>query len=255
MATSEPGRQTTYVLPHFEYEVPLLVGSDGLHYVPTFVVCRLLGLDAARELRRAGHVLLWDMARLLHVQWSGKTYFAWCLPYPLGIGYWLGTVERHCIQDPERRAQLDRAVKDSIALGGQAWRLASDRFEQGRKRMYVLSQHMTEVGDALRHLQQHAPWPSPDTQRRIDWLAIRQQALADQVQAFVQAWFADKAGLPVVDTIHIDKAGNVLDEGAPTRLFGILSEEEDAELSDYEQAITTLVADLNRVLRGLDSEE
>lgn len=140
----------TIILPHFEYESPLLVGADGFRYVPLFVLCSLLGLDATRELRRARNKLLWSSARLHLIEWSGGEYFAWCLPYPLGIAYWLGGVERQCIPNLERRAQLERTVHEGTELGGRAWQLVSDRFEQGRRRMYALSNGMTEASEALR---------------------------------------------------------------------------------------------------------
>jgi hypothetical protein len=252
MATPEPGRQTTFILPHFDYEVPLLMGADGHHYVPLFVLCRLLGLDASRELRCARHKLLWDSARLFHVRWNGASYFAWCQPYPLGLASWLGAVEYQRIQDPDRRAQLHRTVQEGMELWGRTWDVTRDRFEQGRKRIYHLSQRMTEVGEVLHHLQQHAPWPSADVQRQIEQLALRQQVLADQVQTFVRAWLADKADLPVIDALRLDEAGNVLDESVPMTLFGTMTRHEEARLSHYNQAYMALVADVLEVLHGLE---
>jgi hypothetical protein len=245
-------RQSTFILPHFEFEVPLLLGADGLHYVPLFVLCRLLGLDAARELRRAQQVLLWSSARLFLVDWKGGTRFAWCHTYPWGIASWLSMVERKRIQDPARRAQLDRTVKDGIELGGRATELVKARFERGRRRMYQLSERMQALGTVLAHYQGHRPWEPVEAQARLDQLTHRHRALADQVQLFVQAWLADKAQLPVIDAISVDGAGQVSDELVPITLFGTINAQDEARLGDYEQAYSVLVTDLIEWQRDLE---
>lgn len=89
-----------------------------------------------------------------------------------------------------------------------------------------------------------------DKQRQIDRLATRQQVLAEQVQVFVRAWFADGADLPVVDTVLQDEAGNILDEGESTTLFGTMSTADEEQLGHYEQEYVALAADVIRVLRS-----
>jgi hypothetical protein len=85
-------RPTATLLPYFEEEVPLLLGSKGHYMIPVAPLCRLLGLEATTTIHLSRHKLLWSSAELLpiHRQQGGhKPPFialAWCLDYPLSIG-------------------------------------------------------------------------------------------------------------------------------------------------------------------------
>jgi len=79
------------------------------------------------------------------------------------------------------------------------------------------------------------------------WAPIFAQACATQAEqtgAFVRAWLAVKAQLPVFDAIHVDAAGTVLDSAVPVSLFATMSDEEEAQLLWHEVTCAAVVAQL-----------
>src|SRR5262249_30557262 len=140
----EPTRPTRVtlemlILPHFDYAVPLLRSPQTeLHYVPFYAVCHMLELTSTEEIERARHTGVWSSACLLvlprgasRVSAAHPGVVAWCIPYPLPAGYWMANVRRR-VRDPERRAQLKRAVADAMELAAGAFDLMLARYQAGR---------------------------------------------------------------------------------------------------------------------------
>ncbi len=73
-------QQSTMILPHFDYEVPILYVADGTAYVPVIALCEMLGLRADRHIQRWRGLALWANACKLPLRMkSGKTRIVWCL--------------------------------------------------------------------------------------------------------------------------------------------------------------------------------
>ena len=73
-------QQSTMILPHFDYEVPILYVADGTAYVPVIALCEMLGLRADRHIQRWRGLALWANACKLPLRMkSGKTRLVWCL--------------------------------------------------------------------------------------------------------------------------------------------------------------------------------
>jgi hypothetical protein len=95
-------QQSTIVLPHFDYEVPILYVADGTAYFPVIALCKMLGLRADRYIQRWRGLALWENAcKLLLRTKSGKTRIVWCLhrgafPFLYGCFNW-------SLVSPERR--------------------------------------------------------------------------------------------------------------------------------------------------------
>ena len=192
MPTPQSAKPNTIVLPHLEREVPLLHGSDGRPMVPMHALCRMLGLDATCEIRRAQRVLLWVAASLLPMVMSrgGEVRYAWCLPYPLHVGYWFGQVYGQ-VSDPALREALLRTIKDTDHLGGRVFWHLHERFVVGRQRMRQLPLAIQSIGDLLERLQGNPRVRVSKTKRDgLAILALRHQALREQAEAFVRGWFA-----------------------------------------------------------------
>ncbi len=252
MATPHPMTASTIVLPHFERTVPLLFGSDGRPMVPIFALCRMLGLDTTRELRRAQRVLLWDAASLLPMAQGREVWCVWCLPYPLHVGYWFGQVYGH-VHDPKLRKHLLCAIKDTDHLAGRLFRHLHDRFIMGRQRMSQLPLSLSSVCDLIEQLQDdRRVQVSESTREHVAALALRHQALRDQAETFVRGWFAGVRQLPVVDAFQVDEEGHVIGAPTPFTLFGVFSHEDSSQLSQYEHAIAALRAELSWLAAGLD---
>jgi len=87
-------QQSTMILPHFDYEVPILYVADGTAYVPVIALCEMLGLRADRHIRRWRGLALWANACKLPLRMkSGKTHIVWCLhkgafPFLYGCFNW-----------------------------------------------------------------------------------------------------------------------------------------------------------------------
>lgn len=269
------GQPGILVVPYLEREVPVLVGPDGQPMVPLAALCRLLGLESGLEIRRVRRLLLWAAASLLPLRPSkvqtptdtataiataattgtisqssdSRSGVVWCLPYPLAVGTWCWQVFPR-VRDAAMRSGLRAFIDDTGNLSAWAWEITQREFEGGRRRLHHMVEALNACADGVERAQRLASTPSfaPRSKLQVESLALRYQALRDQVETFTRCWFHDAQGLPVVEAVHLAADGQIVDTRAVT-LFGTFSHEDQVRLRDYEQAVAALLEALGDVTR------
>ena len=261
-------RPTAICLPYLEIEVPLLIGSRGLHMVPVAPICRALHIDATSAIRTSQKKFLWSHAELLPLRFpqGGRkpplVAFAWCLDYPLSLGSWMGNIAA-MVQDQEQRQQLHRVVEAAMEVYGLAFDQVHQKYESGRHRMYALATNtsrLQDLYDQLRsqledHDRRATLAASPDASGLAHELLVTQwltptRAFLDQIQAFLNQWSEHQQNEIVTDMIQVDEQGHVI--GNPTSFapFAVFTDEQQRQLQTAEASCARLLREGEALLRG-----
>ncbi len=145
-------QQATLILPHFDYEVPVLYVADGTAYVPVIALCEMLGLRADRHIRRWRELALWANACKLPLRMkSGKTRIVWCLhrgafPFLYGSFNW-------SLVSPERRMQLRQATDEWIDVSNHVYQAMQAHYKSTRRFLFTF---LTTYADTTVSLKQVA---------------------------------------------------------------------------------------------------
>lgn len=250
VAMEEPSRrtwQTTLILPRFDVSVPMIVEDPGLHWIPVVAISRLLGVDHTWCLLRATHTMMWEGAQVFKVEDGKHVRWAWCLPYPLGIGFFMDHIVRD-VHDPVLIACIDQMVDDCMDISSRAMDQVHATFVNGKKRMFHLYHALDELRSAVTHLRSHEDqWM---TSQLAMLLQIEQDhdVLWQQAAPFIQEWLRQAGELPVVDAITTDAQGHVVGETTPYSILGVLSNEDDQALTAFEHACSAITHRLRTLL-------
>lgn len=245
--------QTTAIrLPYLDLEVPLLISSTGHHVVPVAPLCRALHIDATTAIRRSQHRLLWHGAELLPLQFpqGGRkpplTAFAWCLDYPLSIGYWLGSVYS-MVKDPHQRLQIHRFADAAGDLSVRAFDVVHEQYETGRQGMFALATTTSRLQELYGHLRSRLENDESTALLSVDatthslernlplaqWLA-RTGPFLDQTQIFLRSWSEHQSHQLVTDVVQIDEHGQVIGDIKSTAPFAVFTDEQQKRLKQAE---------------------
>lgn len=220
-------RQATILLPHFNYEMPIiyLEGEEG--YVPVRAVCEMLGIRADTRIRRWRHLLLWEGARKLPWRRAGqRTYLVWCLH--LGALPFL-----YCCMDwsyvlPECREQLRQATDEALDVLDQAHQRQRARYRQLRQLLFPF---LVKMEGADQRLQEKALELSASlsqvSQKRLNIFVYLGCQLIQEATTAAKNMLHEMGNSWIVDAVHIDE-GHVTDTFS-IPLCPILPKEEDID--------------------------
>ena len=264
-------RPSAIRLPYLDIDVPLLLGSTGLHMVPVAPICRALHIDATTAIRGSQNKLLWSHAEILSLRFpqGGQKLplpaFAWCLDYPLSIGYWLGNVSS-MVKDQEQSQQLDQFIEAAMQVSGLAFDLVHEQYEAGRRGMYTLATSTSRLHNLYEQLRkQHedqersVALPEQSDASGVDpylpvakWLT-RTRTYLDQAQTFIHQWSEHQQNAIVTDVVHINDHGQVIGDATSFAPFAVFTDEQQRQLQHAQVDCAHLLHEGEALLRGGNS--
>jgi hypothetical protein len=219
-------RQTTMVLPYFDYEIPVLLLQDGSPYIPVIELCTMLGLRAATHLPHWRTLLFWKEARKLpyHTPRRGKRV-VWCLPGG-ALLFWYGCFDWSLVSS-ERQAQLRQATDEGMEVLAQFHQQMLSQYQRVRHDLFEFVTAYAQTDMALPRLTAALHLYLNDFEACIAWKELMSQVQACVSAALVHArkMLQEQAAIPVVDAVKVGLAGEVLEEMA-LPLFPIVSKED-----------------------------
>jgi len=204
-------RQESVTLPHFHYDVPVLYLADGGPYIPVIAICQMLGIRADTHIPRWRKLLLWITARKLPVYLPkrGKR-LVWCLP--LGeVPFLYSCFNWQCVPY-ERRAQLLRAAEEGSRISGLAYQARQQSYKAMRHLLFTTLTNFTDFEANLQRCAKNLA-PSLEDEFRL-WLNNHIQygrSLIRETIACARQLLHEQGDLPIVDGLHINLDGNVID--------------------------------------------
>jgi hypothetical protein len=226
-------RQTTMVLPHFDYEIPVLLLRDGSPYIPVIELCTMLGLRADTHMSHWRTLLFWKEARKLpyHTPRRGRRV-VWCLPGG-ALLFWYGCFDWSLVS-LERQAQLRQAADEGMEVLAQFHQKMLSQYQRVRQHLFEFVTVYAETDTMLPRLTAAMHLYLDDFETCIAW-----EELMSQVQACVSAalthackMLQEQAAIPVVDAVKVSPAGEVLEEMA-LPLFPVVPKEDVTRFYEY----------------------
>jgi hypothetical protein len=221
-------QQASILLPHFDYEVPVVYVEDGTAYIPVIALCKMLGLHADTHIPRWRRLILWCNARkLLCCMSDGRRRNVWCL-HMGALLFWFSCFDWSLVL-PERRAQLQQATDEWMSLLDQAH---SEMFARYKVTQRILYKFLTENSDVEAALDQFSPALHiylDDFDVSVQWedIVCQGKALINQAAAHARNMLHERVSNPIVDGVGLHADGEVSDEFA-IPLFPIVKEEDFA---------------------------
>jgi hypothetical protein len=219
-------RQTTVILPYFDYEVPVLYLQDGKPYIPVVELCKMLGLHADTHIPRWRKLVLWYSARKLPYQKPTRgRRIVWCL-HAGAMLFWFCCFDWSLVL-PERRAQLQKVTDEGLEVLAQTHQKMLNRYKSIRHQLF---QFLTTYSDIETMLSQFSPSLHVylnDFDVCIAWedLITQGKVLIDEATAHARRMLQDQAAIPVVDAVKMNAEGEVIEELA-LPLFPLVQEED-----------------------------
>jgi hypothetical protein len=219
-------KQTSILLPHFDYEVPVVYVEDGTPYVPVVALCKMLGLRAETHIPRWRRLILWCNARKLSCCMSdGRRRNVWCLH--LGaLLFWFSCFDWSLVL-PERRAQLQQATDELMSLLDQTHSEMFARYKATQRMLYQFLTAYSEVEAALDRFSPalHIYLDNFDVCVQWEDLVAQGKALIDEATAHARRMLQDQGAGPVVDAVKMNTEGDMIEELA-LPLFPIVQKED-----------------------------
>ena len=241
-------QQSTMILPHFDYEVPILYIADGTAYVPVIALCEMLGLRADRHLRRWRGLVLWANARKLPLRTkSGKTRFVWCLhrgalPFLYGCFNW-------SLVSPERRMQLRQATNEWIEVSNHVYQAMQAHYKTMRRFLFTFLTTYADATHSLRLLaEQLSTLLEFDSYIRLDELITCGISLIEQATKHTRTMLQDQADTPIVDAFKVDPDGNIM-ETFSLPLLPVVPHEDEEKLIELLKKLVQWDRDFTRFLK------
>ena len=241
-------QQSTMILPHFDYEVPILYVTDGAAYVPVIALCEMLGLRADRHMRRWRGLALWANACKLPLRMkSGKTRTVWCLhrgafPFLYGCFDW-------SLVSPERRRQLRRATDEWIELSNHTYQVMQAHYKTMRRFLFAF---LTTYADTTLPLRLIAEELSSlldfDSCIKLDELITWGSSLIDQATKHARTMLLFQAGTPIVDVFKADSDGNI-QETFSLPLLPVVPHADEEKLIELLEELVEWEQDFTRFLK------
>jgi hypothetical protein len=266
-------RPSAIRLPYLEVDVPLLINSIGHHVVPVAPLCRALHIDATTAIRRSQNKLLWHGAELLPLRFpqGGRkpplVAFAWCLSYPLQLGYWLSTISS-MVEDQEQSQQLDSFIEAAMHISSMATDMVHETYETGRRKMYALATNTARLQDLHKQLrswiQDHgssgprAGPPDVVSSKRAMAVALwlgQTRAHLDQTQTFLNRWSEHQQNEIVTDMIQVDEQGQVIGDPTSFAPFAVFTDEQQRQLQNAEASCAQLLRKGEALLYGSENTD
>jgi len=218
-------KQTTMILPYFDYEVPLISLGDGGGYIPVVALCGMLGLNPRTHIPRWRRLFLWEHACKLPLRTATRgTRIVWCLH--LGALFFWCSCFNWSLVSPERQVQLREATDDGLKHLEQAHQEMLTRYRQMR---HLLFRFLTNYADAQTQLQQVAARMHPRldaaASAALDALLAQGCAYIEEATAHARAILHDQASIPIMDVVTIDAEGNATQVGTQP-LFPVILEQD-----------------------------
>lgn len=222
-------QQSTMVLPHFDYEVPILYIADGTAYVPVIALCEMLGLRADRHIRRWRGLVLWSDACKLPLRTkSGKTRMVWCLhrgafPFLYGCFNW-------SLVSPERRMQLRQATDEWIELSNHAYQAMQAHYKAIRRFLFTFLTTYTDTTASLKRVaEQLSTLLDSGSCLKLDELVTQGISLIEQATKHARSMLQEQAGTPIFDAFKVDSDGNI-QETFSLPLLPVVPQEDEEKL-------------------------
>jgi hypothetical protein len=226
-------RQTTMVLPYFDYEIPVLLLQDGSTYIPVIELCMMLGLRADTHMSRWRTLLFWKDARKLpyHTPRRGRRV-VWCLPGG-ALLFWYGCFDWSLVS-LERQAQLRQATDEGIEVLAQFHQQMLSQYRRVRQQLFEFVTAYAETDTTLPRLIAAMHVYLNDFEACIAWeeLMSQVQTCVSVALAHARKMLQEQGAIPVVDAVKVNAAGEVIEEmGLP--LFPIVPTEDVIRFYEY----------------------
>lgn len=206
-------RQTTTVLPHFEYEVSVLYLADGTPYIPVIELCKMLGLRADTHIPRWRKLVLWCNARKLpYLTPTRGKRMVWCL-HAGALLFWFSCFNWSLVL-PERHMQLRHATDELMDMLDQAHKKMLSNYKAIRRQLFEFLTAYTDIEATLSRFSPSLYVYLNDFDVCIAWedLVDQGKALIDEATAHARSMLQDQAAIPVVDAVKVNTEGEVIGE-------------------------------------------
>jgi len=243
-------RQTTMILPHFEYEVPVLYLVDGAAYIPVRALCKMLGLRAETRIARWRKTFLWANARKLPLYMPTRGIRrVWCL-HMGALPFWYSSFDwRHVA--PERQVQLQQAMDEGAEVAERAHWEMLDRYKHIRCLLFAL---LTIYADADTVYSQFTLRLHPQldslSSAQLQGLVSQGKTLISEATTLARRMLHEQQRIPVVDAVEINPYGEVV-ETFSLPLLPVVPHEDRARFFDYLRKLADWHQVMATFLRGL----
>jgi hypothetical protein len=221
-------RQTTMILPYFNYEIPVLLLRDEHPYIPVVELCKMLGLRADAHLPRWRTLLFWQDARKLpyNTPQRGRRV-VWCLPGG-ALLFWYSCFDWSLVS-PERQAQLRQATDEGMEVLARAHQEMLNQYQRVRHDLFEFVTAYAETETTFPRFAAAMHLYLNDFEACIAWedLISQVQACIGEALAHARKMLQEQAEIPVVDAVKVNPAGEAIEEMA-LPLFPIVSKKDVA---------------------------
>ncbi len=249
-------KQTTMMLPYFDYEVPALYLADGMAYLPVRALCCMLGLRAETHIPRWRKLVLWASACKLPLQTARGQRIVWCLH--LGaLPFWCACFNWSLVE-PVRREQLRLASDAWQEDMAQAHQLLLERYRSLRKYLFAFLAAYSDAEIWLEWVLHLSSSFDVASTHQLEQHLAQGKTLIGQATAHARKMVQEQAMAPVVDMITLDAHGAATETGALT-LFPVVSREDREQLFAYVGKLTQwhqeMAAFIDNLIFSLDRDQ
>lgn len=226
-------RQTTIVLPYFEYEIPILYLEDKTPYIPVVELCRMLGLRADAHIPRWRKLILWSSACKLPYQTAKRgRRLVWCLQAGAMLS-WFCCFDWSLVH-PERRIQLEQATDVLMEVWSHAHQKMIIRYKTVRRQLFEFLTTYADIETGLARFSPSFHVYLNDFDLCIQWedLIHQGKTLISDASTHARKMLDEQMQLPVIDAYRVDTEGAVIEECA-LPLFPIVEEADVNRFYDY----------------------
>ncbi len=201
-------RQTTMILPYFDYEVPVLYLRNGTPYIPVMALCEMLGLHTSTHIQHWRKLVLWVNARKLPLRTARGKRIVWCLH--LGaLPFWCACF-RWSLVNPERRAQLHQATDEWLRVIEQAQKKMLAHYEYMRRLLFEFLIAYVDADTKLSQFVLHlTPHLEVNSCMQLERLVSRGQTLINEATTHARILLHEQITIPIVDAVTLDPKGEV----------------------------------------------